>query len=371
MKKSIISLAIAASLIASMPAQAGDKVKVKWFGFAQITAAQGDGLDPDTLDPDTGETISGLATDPTFGADRVRFGFKIKDGNIFGKLQADLNRKHESTATKNGTLPEIIKDIEVGYKFSDAAKLKFGQFKTPVGMDFNTSGKKLDLTKRGMEKQLVLERAVGVMLSGRKIAGGFGYDLFFGNPAGRGVATAGGTTGDTNSMAARVMYDMGKMMHVELGYGIDEMASTNTSPNADDYEVLDFGFRMKMAAMTIKAEYIAGSNVKGAKNIDETVWYGHFGYSLGRTTELLIRHYQADIDNGIGDSASMTNTYLGANFYLGSNKTNGRIQVNYVIAGGDNSRTGDTQYPSTGDGSAAAKGAFFDDVLLAQYQVSF
>ena len=351
MKKSIISLAVAAGLIASMPAQAGD-VKVKWFGFTQITAAQGDGLDP----------VAKTQTGPVFGADRVRFGFKLKDGNVFGKLQADLNRKHESTAAKSGTLPEIIKDAVAGYKFNNAASIKVGQFKTPVGMDFNVSGKKLDITKRGMEKALVMERAAGGMLSGRKIANGFGYDLFFGNVAGRGAAHAGGTVADDNSMAARVMYDMGKMMHVELGYGVDE----NSTAGSDDYTVIDLGFRMKMAAMTIKAEYIDGSSVKGVDGNDETVWYAHFGYNLGKTTELLVRHYQADQDIAGGGSASLTNTYLGANFFLGSNRTNGRVQLNYVIAGGDDA--GSTNPYS---GVAGVKNGYFDDVILAQYQVSF
>ena len=363
MKKSIISLAIAAGLIASMSAQAGD-VKVKWFGFAQLTAKQGDGLDP-------GSPSSSATTDPTFGADRVRFGFKIKDGNVFGKLQADLNRKHESSATKNGTLPEIIKDIEAGYKFSNAASLKVGQFKTPVGMDFNTSGKKLDITQRGMEKGLVLERAVGVMLSGRKIAnGGFGYDLFYGNPAGRGAATAGGLTGNTNSMAARVMYDMGKMMHVELGYGIDETAATGAG--FDDYEVLDFAVKAKMGkAHTIKFEYIDGSNVKGNSAVDESVWYAHYGFLVNKSVELVGRHYQADIDVSGAGSADLTNTYLGANFFLGSNKTNGRVQVFYVVSGGDDGVS--AAYPSGGVSAASksASSAYYDDVILAQYQVSF
>ena len=347
MKKSIISLAVAAGLIASMPAQAGD-VKVKWFGFAQITAQQLD--QNDTTTP---------ATDSlTFGADRVRFGFKIKDGNVFGKLQADLN-KTDSGGTAS-TLPQIIKDIEAGYKFSNAASLKAGQFKTPVGMDFNLSGKKLDITKRGMEKKLVMERAAGVMLSGRKIANGFGYDLFYGNPADRGSASAKGTPGDANSYAARVMYDMGKMMHVELAYGVDE--NTLTGTGFDDYSVIDLGFKMKMAAMTIKFEYIDGTSVKGIDGNDETVWFGHFAYNVNKTTELLVRHYQADADIGTS-STSLTNTYLGANFFLGSNKTNGRVQLNYVIAGGDDAGSA-TPFAGT------AKG-YIDDAFLAQYQVSF
>ncbi len=397
MKKSIISLAIAAGLIASMPAQAGD-VKVKWFGFAQITAKQGDGLDPS----------ANKATGPAFGADRVRFGFKIKDGNVFGKLQADLNKAtsqsvgldlDNSTATgcdsvtytdpndinvytckgginnKSGVLPEVIKDVYAGYKFSNAASIKAGQFKTPVGMDFNTSGKKLDITQRSMEKGLVLERAAGAMLSGRKIANGIGYDLFYGNVAGRSNAHANGTVADDASYAVRVMYDMGKMMHVEASYGVDASSGSSLKPNAtgtalvatkyEDYEVFDVAFRMKMAAMTIKAEYIDGSNVKGVKDSNEKVWYAHFGYSLGKTTELLVRHYQADSSKVGKSGTSLTNTYLGANFFLGSNKTNGRIQVNYVLTGGDNYTKTGTNY-----NGKAAKG-YTDDVILAQYQVSF
>jgi len=346
MKKSIISLAVAAGLVASMPAQAGD-VKVKWFGFAQITAQQLS--EKDTTTPPT----DGL----TFGADRVRFGFKIKDGNVFGKLQADLNK---DGAGPSGTLTNTIKDMEAGYKFSNAASIKAGQFKTPVGMDFNTSGKKLDITKRGMEKKLVMERAAGIMLSGRKIANGIGYDLFYGNPASRGSASAAGTVGDANSYAARIMYDMGKMMHVELGYGVDE--TSGTTPADDDYSVIDLGFRMRMAAMTIKFEYIDGTSVKGVDGNDETVWYGHFAYNVNKTTELLVRHYQADADIG-ASSTSLTNTYLGANFFLGSNKTNGRIQLNYVIAGGDDAG-------STTPFAGTAKG-YVDDAFLAQYQVSF
>jgi len=350
MKKSIISLAVAAGLVASMSAAHAGDVKVKWFGFGQITASQLDQNAPN----------DGVA----FGADRVRIGFKVKDGNVFGKLQVDFNETDKSAAT--GSLDKIIKDIVVGYKFSNAASIKTGQFKTPVGMDFNVSGKKLDITKRGMEKKLVMERTAGIMLSGRKIANGIGYDLFYGNPAGRGSASAGGTTGDANSMAARVSYDMGKMMHVELSYGVDETSSTAVT--ADDYEVIDLAFRMKMAAMTIKFEYIDGSSVAGVKNADETVWYAHLGYNVNKTTELVVRHYQADQDRAVvtgtqDASASLTNTYLGANFFLGSNKTNGRVQVNYVIVGGDDKG-------STNAYNGAAKG-YTDDAILAQYQVSF
>jgi len=292
-----------------------------------------------------------------FGIDRVRFGFKVKDGNFFAKLQADLER----TSAPNDKIgvPEIIKDILVGYKFSDAAKVSLGVFKTPVGMDFNTSGKKLDITKRGMEKGLVLERAAGAMVSGRKIGGGFGYDVFYGNPAGRGKGNSAGAPGSENTTALRVSYDMGKMMHVELSYGVD-----GAPTGLEDYEVVDFGFKFKSGPSTAKFEYIDGTSVKGVKGADENVWFAHYGHMLGKKAELTFRYYLGTQSLAAGGpDLDLSNTYLGVNFYTGSNKTNGRIQLNYVISGGDDANA-TTTYSGIGK-------SYTEDAFLAQYQVSF
>ena len=151
----------------------------------------------------------------------------------------------------NPDFPGIIKDIEVGYKFSNAASLKIGQFKTPMGMDFNTSGKKLDITKRGMEKGLVLERAVGVMLSGRKM-NGFGYDIGIFNPAARSSADAKGTRGNDNSIVGRLMYDKDGL-HVEGSIGTDQTSTAGMS----DYDVWDIALSQKSGPWTFKTEYIS------------------------------------------------------------------------------------------------------------------
>lgn len=334
MKKTFLAIAIAAGVAASATANA--EIKTKWFGFAQITGEQQKQNSPN----------DGVV----FGADRIRFGFKLKDGNVFGKLQADLNKT--DSGPKQAVLPEIIKDAVVGYKVSNAAKISLGQFKTPVGMDFNTSGKKLDITKRGMEKKLVLERAAGAMISGRKIANGFGYDVFLGNPAGRSSAYSGSAVvGKDNSMAVRVSYDMGKMVHMELSNGKTEDSTMK------DYTVTDFAVRMKTGSMTAKLEYITGSNVKGVDGADESVWYLHYGQKLSDKVELVARYYSASDD---ASNTDMTNTYLGANFFLGSNATNGRVQVNYVLTGGDDN----------GVYGGVAKG-YQDSAILTQYQVSF
>ncbi|HDH02361.1 MAG TPA: porin [Nitrospirae bacterium] len=332
---SFIVMAVSLALLTiPMKASAAD-LQVKWFGYSQITVEGGDGVE------------DGLS-DPRIGADRVRIGYKAKLGNVFSKLQIDFNKTGENI------LPQIIKDAEVGYKFNNSASVKAGMFKTPVGMDFNTSGKKLDITKRGMEKALVLERSLGVMVSGRKIAGGFGYDIGYFNPTTRSGAVSGGTTGDDKAYAVRGMYDMGNILHAEVSYGKSEKAGT--TPDLEDYSVLDVAASYKVQGATLKAEYIDAKNVLGEDGKDQTVWYLHAGYQFTPMYETVVRYYQGNDD--LSDT-SLSNTFLGLNVYLNpAKKYASRIQLNYVFASGDT---------DTWDGL----GGYRDDAILAQYQVAF
>ena len=339
MKKSLITLAIAAAVAAPMTVSAAE---AKFFGYSQITAMYGDG-----------KAAASDAEGLSFGADRIRLGYKVKADKIWGKLQVDFMKS--DNANKIGA-DEIIKDAVVGYKISNAANISAGVFKTPVGMDFNTSGKKLDITKRSMEKKLVLERAAGAMISGRKISG-FGYDFGIFNPAQRSSAVNMGTPGDAMAYAGRVMYDMGKALHVEASYGVSGADSASTK---SDYSVMDIAGSYKWNAMTFKAEYIAGSNVKGVDGSDETVYYLHGGYAINKMYEGVIRYYSANQTTAGGVDRSMSNTYLGLNIYMADNKYNSRIQLNYVLAGGNKNDSYD----------GVTKG-YTDDVLLAQFQVGF
>ncbi|MEE8342897.1 MAG: porin [Gammaproteobacteria bacterium] len=355
MASRFIALIAVSALLVSITAQA--EVEVKPFGFFQLTAESRDQDSPDD--------------NFAFGADRIRFGFKIKDtdsvlgGTPFGGLQVDFNKSPldktvEGPNGKSVDLPAVIKDAYAGYKFNDAASIKMGQFKTPLGMDFNTSGKKLDITKRGLEKALVLERAVGVMLSGRKIGGGFGYDIGVFNPAGRGSASPVGDRGDNNSFAGRLMFDgedvagSGGKLHVEAAYGSDEAPS-----GAEDYDVWDVAGSFKRGIVTVKAEYISGSNVDGVDGDDQFAWYLHGGVMVHPKVEAVIRYYDTEFDPDVGSSTDLSNIYLGVNVFLGSNKTNGRLQVNYVLAGGD-----ETDFEGVGK-------TFKDDAIVVQYQASF
>ena len=341
MNNKLIALAVAASVTAGLaaPLAASAAVETKWFGFTQITAYSKSESKPN----------DGFV----FGADRVRIGYKLKDGNVFGKLQIDFNQT--DSGPKAAVLPEIIKDAFAGYKFSSAASVKLGQFKTPLGMDFNTSGKKLDITKRGMEKKLVLERAAGAMLSGRKIAGGFGYDIFYGNPAGRASAVGtNGTLGKDHTTVARISYDMGRLMHVELATG------KSTVNGGTDYKATDFAMAYHRGPMTGKFEYVIGKGAKNVATAKEKVFLVHLGYQFSKKFEGVVRYYSAKDDS---NSLKLTNTYIGANVFLGSNKTNGRLQLNYVLVGGDKKGSANVY-------SGTAKG-YLDSAILVQYQVSF
>ncbi len=342
MNKSMITVAVATALAAPMSLSAAES---KFFGYSQITAAVGDGGAADA-------DADGLR----FGADSIRIGYKIKHDKAWGKLQLDFNKTDNSgySKTKIG-VPEIIKDAVVGYKLSKAAKVRAGVFKTPVGMDFSIASKQLDITKRGMDKGLVLERAAGLMVSGRNLSG-FGYDFGVFNPAGRSSAAPKGTAGDAAAYAGRLMYDIDESLHLEVSYGSSTSDSDSTY---EDYSVVGVAGSYKTGAMTFKAEYIAGSNVKGDKGKDESVGYIHAGYSINKMNEAVVRHYVASSEYKDSDT-SLGNTYIGWNIFLADKKQNARIQLNYVVASGDKEK-----YEGY-----AIKG-YKDNVFLAQFQVGF
>ncbi|NOX25795.1 MAG: porin [Deltaproteobacteria bacterium] len=340
----------------------GQKLKVKLFGFSQITAQSGNGLASSATDKRDGLR---------FGADRVRLGYKLSMNKVFSKLQIDFV-KSDGTH-KQGQLSNVIKDADVGYKFNKTFSVKVGEFKTPVGMDFNTSGAKLDITKRGMEKALVLERSLGAMLSGRKIGGIFGYDIGIFNPATRASKVVDnassnkiyGVAGHDYAYAVRGMADW-QSLHAELSYGVSEEAAGDSYAvgTADkDYSVWDVAASYKLDVMTLKGEYIAGSNIKGVNNSDESVWYLHAGYRFLPMLEGVIRHYQAHYSPVTGVSTDLGNTYLGLNIFLNPKvKHAARIQLNYVIASGDDGFGGTY--------GGITKG-YMNNVILAQFQLAF
>ena len=331
-------------------------IKLQVYGFSQLEMRGGDGASSEG--------------GPFFQAQRIRVGFNYFQGNNAGKLFLDFN---QSFTDKSGNLAKVIKDAFVAHKFSDSAFIRMGMIKTPVGMGFTVPGWNLDIIERsGLDKGLVLERDFGLMLSGRLIgqAGyegkkqmkcnglemgaerqgyGFGYDLGVFNPAGRSKAVAWDSDllGDALAYAGRVHYDYGPALHMEASYGVSQQAGGAYDPltmtsESEDYSVMDFGIATMLwdKGIELKAEYVAGSNVKGVDGYDQTCLTGTVGYYVTENFELVGKTCQASAEKGAYD-LSLGNTYIGFVWSPDNMSAKWRdlqrykIVVNYIIASGD------------------------------------
>ena len=345
----------------------GDKeYKVNLYGFSQFEVRGGDGNSAE----------GGIF----FRAQRVRIGFNYFHGSLGAKLFLDFNQSHSKD---DAGLPKMIKDAFVSYKFSNAAFVKLGMYKTPLGMDFTTPGWNLDIALRAEEKGLVLERDMGVMLSGRligqpkdkamKVNGlemgterqgyGFGYDIGVFNPAGRSAAVTWDKSqrGEALAYVGRLHYDHGPGLHMELAYGISEEAG---GTGTEDYSVYDFGIASEFGRWELKAEYIAGQDVRGVQEWDSAAYFVNAGFMLSDNLQGVIRHYSADSDKPGSEKYTLTNTVVGLNWYLSPLRYKPRdlqrhkIVLNYILVGGDNEEW---------NGVAGFK----DDAWVIQWQYKF
>ncbi len=327
--------------------------KLKIFGLAQLEARGGKGA----IGKDKDASIK-------FGAQRIRIGWKYKNGNVHSKLFVDFMKI--GAGTNNINANGIIKDAVMGYKFNNAADIKLGIMKMPVGMGFTTSGADLDVVERGFDKKLVLERNAGLMVSGRGIWGGFGYDVMFANQASRSAAVTSTDDKGANSYALRMMYNVGNMLHTEVAYGVSPKAVDGKT--GEDYSVLSVGLDIHRGPGNAKLEYMKGSNIKGVKGSDESTWAITAGYYVLPNIELMAKHIAGTSMKEGAKDGSAAATYLGVNLFLGANantlnkKTkramqNQKLQLNYVLSSKDKNWTG-----------LGGKG---DDYFVAVYQIAF
>jgi len=345
----------------------GDKeIKLNIYGFSQFEVRGGDGNSAE----------GGVY----FRAQRVRIGFNYFHGPIGGKLFLDFNQSH----TKDDAgLPKMIKDAFMSYKFSNAAFIKLGMFKTPLGMDFTTPGWNLDIALRAEEKGLVLERDFGFMISGRLIGQpedkamkcnglemgnerqgyGFGYDLGVFNPAGRAGAVSWDKSllGDALAYVGRLHYDYGPAFHIEAAFGTSEQAG---GPDTEDYSVFDFGVSSEFGKWELKAEYISGSDIRGVKDWDSDAYFLSGGFMLADNLQGVVRYYSATSDKVDLPSVTLDNTVIGLNWYLSPLRYKPRdlqrhkIVFNYIIASGDTD-------------SWTGVSGFRDDAWVLQWQYKF
>jgi hypothetical protein len=345
----------AAEAAVAVKGKVGDnEFKVAFYGFSQLEMRGGEG-----------HVLNGKAGDdgPFFTHQRIRWGANYFYGNVAGKVFIDFG---QSFTNKEAGFIKAIKDAFMAYKFSDAAFLRLGIIKTPLGMKFTIPGWNLDIAERqGLEKGLVLERDAGLMLSGRLIGGdnpdlktnglemgherwgnGFGYDIGIFNPAGRSSAVTWDSDllGDALAYVGRIHYDRGRALHFEASYGISEQAGgavSEGSPETEDYEVFDIGFNSFLVDGRLhwNLEYINGSNVRGVDGWDQSSIAGTLAWMFTPQVQGVIRHYVANEERG--EESDLGNTYIGMNFYLeplsSSHRKlqNHKIVVNYVFPSGD------------------------------------
>ncbi len=390
MKKSTmiqIATGLATLLLVTTTASAEDSKKPfskhKFFGFSQIGLQAGDGAIKDSQNADF-----------KMDADRIRLGWKYFSGPLAGKVFLDFAK----TGDSGSGMPNIIKDAFIAYKFNNAAVVKAGMIKTPVGMGFTIPGWNLDVIKRGFDKKLAFERASGVMLSGRAIGGsgkvnglemgherpwdGFGYDIMASGQTGRSGAVTNAKVGDDNAYTGRIMYDKGQALHIEVGYGVSKNAGgiagfkytkdgNETKVGAsgtEDYKLLNVGLDSHFDGSNIKAEYFDAKNIKGTKGWDMKTLALTGTYYITDTVELAVKDIRGTETRG-GKDSDAANTYLGVNYYINprNNKMDRksrrarnehRVQLNYVVA--------DVDKDFKGVGALYRK-----DAILAQYQFKF
>ena len=363
-----------------------EKSKHTFFGFIQVGVLSN----------------SSQGSHYKFETDRIRLGWKYISDSFAGKIFLDFAKE----GLDNGGIgvPDLVKDAFIAYKFNDATVLKVGVIKTPLGMNFTIPGWNLDVIKRGFDKKLALERAIGVMLSGRdigfandgKIDGlemghertwkGFGYDIMIAGQTGRSGAVTNAKPGNGNAYIGRIMFDWTELLHTEASYGISQNAggidtskyNPNTGPK--DYKVFNMGIDSHFDRANIKAEYYDTRNVRGVDGWDIKTLALTGTYYLTDTIEVAVKYIGGEGEKiGFTDSY-VSNTYLGLNYYINpkNNKMDRkskrkrnrhRIQLNYVLAGGD---AGDVNSDVASEFEKYASGAFFsENTLLVQYQYKF
>ncbi len=384
-----IAMVAASALLLTTQAEAGYAIKKKIgdvdtklviFGFSQLEARGGDGQIKDSQDAAV-----------KFSAQRIRMGFKYIAGPVRGKLFLDFNKNHDSDSRDIG-VPEMIKDAFVTYYVSNALAVKLGAIKMPHGMGFTIPGWNLDVVERGFDKQLAMERNMGLMISGRAIGDhpnckdghkkvnglemgherpwvGFGYDLMIANQAARSGAITDAKPGNANSYVGRVMYDMYEGLHTELSYAVSQDAG---GADTEDYKSLNFGIDSHFGPGNVKFEMYRSENVKGEADWDINTYAITGTYYTTPTLELALKHIQGSASRGNKDT-DIGNTYVGFNYFIApfdgkmsrsaKRKRNAhRIQVNYVIASGDTDEKNKKN---------DLLKAYTEDSWLVQYQYKF
>ncbi|MHB8549302.1 MAG: hypothetical protein ACYDAZ_09100, partial [Thermoplasmataceae archaeon] len=264
-----------------------------------------------------------------------------------------------------------IRDAAVGLNMLPFAELEVGQFKTPVGQEFQVSGAKLQFINRNMGTDLLPQRDIGLMVHNKNGSGyGLNYALGLFNNANSQDKLVGSayqyvpTPASSNVpgkylVAARVGYGMGKMMNFEVSG--DEQAVNNfvTPGSPSDILTWDAGLAGNMAGAEYGLEYVRTIHpylVSAFLPKPVNDWYVYAGYKLMRRIEPVVRFDRLNADG------SIDNTTLGVNYDFTTRKAYPtKLQVNYIIPSSNNTTALDRLLP----------GVYTSHTLQVELQVGF
>ena len=287
---------------------AGDKPAHKVGGMIQATAIQS-------------ENNKAIA----FGFDRVRMVAKgVLNERTSYKLQVDFV-KASTSVDKDGDTQGIIKDAEITYNVVPHVKVKVGKTKTPIGLEFNTSGTALDFVKRNLGQKLVFERNAGIMVMGDKFtpaALGFRLGVFNHGPSG---ANAVGdiAAGADYTLVGRVTAKPIKPLYLEASFG----SALSSIDSVKSVSIFGGGAQFKVGkALKIKGEYMSRSDASNT-SADGTFMAVWAGYEVLPYLEPVVKYETLDVTN---DSKDQNNIVFGVNYFLNPESHNqSKIMFNY------------------------------------------
>ena len=186
----------------------------------------------------------------TFSFNRARIG-------AVGNVPYDISYyvMMEFGPMKDGT-PYLLDAFITYTRFGEKAKISFGQFKQPFGLERNTSCSALHTVSRSMvTNNLAMDRDMGIMLLG-ELAGKFKYNVAVMN----GVGLNAEDENKGKDFVGRLAYSPCSM--VTLGTGFKFGNAQSIVADADDDKFTRFGmdFTVDYKNLMVQGEYIYGKD---------------------------------------------------------------------------------------------------------------
>ncbi len=261
-----------------------------------------------------------------FGFERVRLGAKGKLNQYADyRLMVDFV---ESGIGKDGETPAMINYAQLTFKPSSKINITAGKFKTPVGMEWNTSATSLDFVKRGLSQSLVFHWDMGFMLHASGIGNtGFGYNLGVFNAGPNKANNVGDPElGQDYTIAGSININPVKAFYLEASFG-SALTSDSLQENVN---IFGLGARFKVTdQLSLKGEYLSRSDEQNSA-VDGSDLNFQAGYLVHPNFEPVIRYDVFDVKNDDKDQKLIT---AGLNIFINpDNQKETKIQINYLAS---------------------------------------